>query len=126
MTGTAFIGFWLLFAPGDCGSAQSAVVSRRSAAHPGDSGTEILVTDRAVFERSIVDRGALNVRTWIQADDEAETLDGFVRCRETGPPFPPTTIDPPPRSRFSILPAPAASPKGGAFEQRLLGRALPQ
>ena len=45
-----------------------------------DSGTEILVTDKAVFERTIVNRSALNVRTWIQADDEAETMDGFVRA----------------------------------------------
>src|SRR5579871_2284451 len=37
-----------------------------------DSGTEILVTDKAVFERTIGDRRALNVRTWIQADDETE------------------------------------------------------
>ena len=44
-----------------------------------DSGTEILVTDKAVFERNICDRHALNVRTWIQADDETETLDGFLR-----------------------------------------------
>ncbi len=44
-----------------------------------DSGTEILVTDKAVFERNIGDRQALEVRTWIQADDETETLDGFLR-----------------------------------------------
>ncbi len=35
-----------------------------------NSGIEILVTDRAVFERNIHERSALNVRIWIQADDE--------------------------------------------------------
>ena len=49
-----------------------------------DSGTEILVTDRAVFEKNIGDRGALDVRTWIQADEEAETLEGFVRATRNG------------------------------------------
>ena len=58
-----------------------------------ESGTEILVTDRAVFDRNIVNREALNVKTWIQADNEPETLDGFVRVNETGTSFPPTTID---------------------------------
>ena len=59
-----------------------------------DSGTEILVTDKAVFERNIRDRSALNVRAWIQADDEPETLDGFLRVDDSGAPFPPATIDP--------------------------------
>ena len=44
-----------------------------------DSGTDILVTDKAVFERTILSRDALNVRTWIQADEESQTLDGFLR-----------------------------------------------
>lgn len=35
-----------------------------------DSGTEILVTDKAIFERNIVSRSALNVRVWIEVDDE--------------------------------------------------------
>jgi acyl-CoA synthetase (AMP-forming)/AMP-acid ligase II len=59
-----------------------------------DSGTDILVTDKAVFERNIGDREALPVRTWIQADDEPETLDGFVRVHDSGPPFPPYPVDP--------------------------------
>ncbi len=49
-----------------------------------DSGTDIVVTDRAVFERSIGERGALPVRTWIQADDEAEGMEGFLRLADTG------------------------------------------
>ena len=49
-----------------------------------ESGTEILVTDKVVFERTISDRQALNVRLWIQADEEQETLDGFLRVSGTG------------------------------------------
>ena len=49
-----------------------------------NSGTEILVTDKAVFERNIGERGALDVRTWIQAEQDGdaamETLDGFLRA----------------------------------------------
>lgn len=44
-----------------------------------ESGTEILVTDKAVFERTIQDRGALPARVWIQADDEPEAMPGFLR-----------------------------------------------
>ncbi len=79
-----------------------------------ESGTEILVTDQAVFERSIGQRSALDVRTWIQADDETETLDGFVRVSRDAEAQrfrrPPSI--PPPPSRSSIPPAPAAFPKG--------------
>src|ERR1700721_398406 len=53
------------------------------------SGTEILVTDKTVLERNIVGRTALPVRTWIQADDEAETLEGFLRIGADGAAFPP-------------------------------------
>jgi len=63
-----------------------------------DSGTEILVTDTALFEQNIQERRALPVRTWIQADAEAEALDGFLRASESdldaAGPFPPTDIDP--------------------------------
>src|SRR5664280_207715 len=63
-----------------------------------DSGTEILITDRTVFERHIGNRQSLSVGTWIQADnqddDHPETLDGFLRFADTGAPFPPAVIDP--------------------------------
>ena len=49
-----------------------------------DSGTEILITDKAVFERHIGNRQSLHVSTRIQADDEVETLDGFVRAPGAG------------------------------------------
>ncbi len=44
-----------------------------------DSGTSIVVTDKAVFERNIVTRDALDVGTWIEDDDAAVTMDGFIR-----------------------------------------------
>ena len=44
-----------------------------------NSGTEILVTDKAVFEHSIQALDALDVRTWIQVDAETETMRGFLR-----------------------------------------------
>ena len=85
-----------------------------------DSGTEILVTDKAVFERNIVDRGALNVRTWIQADEEAETLDGFVRCRDTGAPFPPAAIDPAATVAVFHTSGTSGFPKGAALSSNAL------
>ena len=112
-TATASIGFWRSFAPAasrfrSIRNFRSAKCSRILA----DSGTEILVTDKTVFERTILDRSALNVRTWIQADEEAETLDGFVRvriqrraiCRRL------TSIRPR-RLRSFTLPAPADFPR---------------
>ena len=84
-----------------------------------NSGTEILVTDKAVFDRNILTRDALQVRTWIQADDELTTLDGFLRVPATdtgtGAPFPPTAIDPPQPSPSSIPLEPAAFPRERRF-----------
>jgi acyl-CoA synthetase (AMP-forming)/AMP-acid ligase II len=85
-----------------------------------DSGTQILVTDKAVFERSIVDRRALNVRTWIQADDEAETLDGFVRVGDRGAPFPPAAIDPAATVAVFHTSGTTGFPKGAALSSRAL------
>lgn len=85
-----------------------------------DSGTEILVTDKAVFERTIGDRRTLNVRTWIQADEETETLDGFVRIADTGAPFPPTVADP--TSTVAVFHTSGTSgfPKGAALSSSAL------
>ena len=87
-----------------------------------DSGTDILVTDKAVFERTIVDRSALNVRTWIQADDEAETLDGFVRVAGTDAerPFPPTQLDPGATVAVFHTSGTSGFPKGAALSSRAL------
>ena len=85
-----------------------------------DSGTDILVTDKAVFERSIADRHALNVRTWIQADDETETLDGFVRFCDSGVPFPPAVIDPTATVAVFHTSGTSGFPKGAALSSNAL------
>jgi acyl-CoA synthetase (AMP-forming)/AMP-acid ligase II len=87
-----------------------------------DSGTEILVTDKAVFERNIIDRAALNVRTWIQADGEQETLDGFVRVPETDAEalFPPSAIDPGATVAVFHTSGTSGFPKGAALSSRAL------
>jgi acyl-CoA synthetase (AMP-forming)/AMP-acid ligase II len=86
----------------------------------GDSGTEILVTDKAVFERSIADRNALPVRTWIQADDEPDTLEGFVRADITGPSFPPTAIDPAATVAIFHTSGTSGFPKGAVLSSNAL------
>jgi len=85
-----------------------------------ESGTEILVTDKAVFERTIQDRNALPVRTWIQADDEPETLDGFVRRGETGAPFPPAAVDPAATVAVFHTSGTSGFPKGAALSSNAL------
>ena len=89
-----------------------------------NSGTEILVTDRAVFERNIRERSALNVRIWIQADDETETLDGFVRIppNEIGAvtPFPPAAIDPAATVAVFHTSGTSGFPKGAALSSNAL------
>lgn len=85
-----------------------------------DSGTEIIVTDKAVFERNIANRLALNVHTWIQADEETETLDGFVRVDDTGAPYPPTTIDPAATVAVFHTSGTSGFPKGAALSSNAL------
>jgi len=85
-----------------------------------ESGTEILVTDAAVFERNIVDRRVLNVRVWIQADEEAETLDGFVRVAGTDAPSPPVTIDPAATVAIFHTSGTSGFPKGAALSSNAL------
>ncbi len=86
----------------------------------GDSGTEILVTDRAVFDRSIGDRHALDVRTWIQADDEEETLEGLLRVSGTRLPLPPVTIDPDATVAIFHTSGTSGFPKGAALSSNAL------
>ncbi len=94
-----------------------------------NSGTEILVTDKAVFERHIGTRDALQVRTWIQADNEPATLDGFLRVPDTdtnaGAPLPPTAIDPATTVAVFHTSGTSGFPKGAALSSRALlgGRA---
>lgn len=85
-----------------------------------DSGTQILVTDKAVFERTIVDRGVLNVRAWIQAGAEPETMDGFVRVKNAGTSLPPTTIDPAATVAVFHTSGTTGFPKGAALSSRAL------
>jgi long-chain acyl-CoA synthetase len=89
-----------------------------------NSGTDILVTDKAVFERNIVDRQALDVRTWIQADQESETLDGFLRGpgidTDTGTPFPPVTLDSGATVAVFHTSGTSGFPKGAALSSRAL------
>jgi len=85
-----------------------------------ESGTEILVTDKAIFERSIADRQMLKVNTWIQADDETETLDGFIRAGESCAPFPPTMIDPTATVAIFHTSGTSGFPKGAALSSNAL------
>jgi len=85
-----------------------------------DSGTDILVTDKAVFEQHIKDRSALNVRVWIEADRETETMDGFVRVGETGAPFAPTDIDPSATVAVFHTSGTSGHPKGAALSSKAL------
>ena len=88
------------------------------------SGTDILITDKAVFERNIKDRDALDVNTWIQSDDESETFDGFLRgpnsAEETSAVFPPTVIDPSATIAIFHTSGTSGFPKGAALSSRAL------
>lgn len=85
-----------------------------------DSGTEILVTDKAVFTRNIGSRDALNVRTWIQADDENDTMDGFLRVSDSGAPFQPVAIDPAETIAIFHTSGTSGYPKGAALSSNAL------
>jgi long-chain acyl-CoA synthetase len=85
-----------------------------------ESGAEILVTDKAVFDQKIGDRNALPVRAWIQADDETQTLDGFVRMAETEAPFPPSAIDPAATIAIFHTSGTSGFPKGAALSSNAL------
>jgi len=89
-----------------------------------DSGTDILITDTAVFERTIVDRSALEVRQWIQSDEAPETLPGFLRAPNSGSPalnpFPPTPFDPSATIAIFHTSGTSGFPKGAALSSRAL------
>lgn len=88
------------------------------------SGAEIVVTDRAVFERNIGDRNDLNVRTWIESDDEAESLNGFLRAPGPGEHaetiLPPASIDPGATIAVFHTSGTSGFPKGAALSSRAL------
>jgi len=89
-----------------------------------NSGTDILVTDKAVFEQNIGTRDALDVRVWIQSDLETETLDGFLRGpsdgAETEEAFPPTVIDPSATVAVFHTSGTSGFPKGAVLSSRAL------
>jgi acyl-CoA synthetase (AMP-forming)/AMP-acid ligase II len=85
-----------------------------------DSGTDILVTDKVIFERNIGDRQALDVRSWIQADEEKETLEGFLRASETRAQLPPVTIDPAATIAIFHTSGTSGFPKGAALSSNAL------
>jgi len=85
-----------------------------------ESGTKILVTDKAVFERSIGDRSALHLRAWIQSDDEPETMEGFVRLEPSGAPLPPVAVDPAATVAVFHTSGTSGFPKGAALSSRAL------
>ena len=84
-----------------------------------DSGTEILITDTLVFKRTIGDRHALAVRTWIQADEE-EALDGFLRVSGTYSQSPPVIIDPAATVAIFHTSGTSGFPKGAALSSKAL------
>jgi len=85
-----------------------------------NSGTEVLVTDTAVFNRTIGDRSELDVRVWIQSDEEEETLPGFLRPALEEAPFPPTEIDPGATVAVFHTSGTSGFPKGAALSSRAL------
>jgi long-chain acyl-CoA synthetase len=94
-----------------------------------NSGTDIFITDKAVFQRNIIERSALDVRTWIQSDNESESLDGFLHYSETSaqnkPAFAPFDVDPSATIAVFHTSGTSGFPKGAALSSRALlgGRA---
>ena len=84
------------------------------------SGTSILVTDKAVFDRTIQDRASLNIATWIQSDSEAEALPGFLQPDNSPEILPPVPIEP--ASTVAIFHTSGTSgfPKGAALSSNAL------
>jgi len=85
-----------------------------------NSGIQVLVTDKTVFDNSIKDRSALNIRTWIQSDTDTTTLDGFLRATPTGDHFPPTLIAPSATIAVFHTSGTSGFPKGAALSSTAL------
>jgi len=84
-----------------------------------ESGTDVLITDTAVFERHILDISALPLRHCIQ-DDDAVSISGCQRITSVTEKFAPATIDP--RATIAIFHTSGTSghPKGAALSSRAL------
>ncbi len=91
-----------------------------------ESGIDILITDEAAFQRTIMDRGSLPVRTWIQAraqnetDGEQKHPEGFIRSTACGAIFPPSDIDPAATIAVFHTSGTTGFPKGAALSSRAL------
>jgi len=89
-----------------------------------NSGIEILVTDRAVFERTIHTRESLPVETWIQVENEfaapVKELEGFLQRTDAGEFFPPSTIDPTATIAVFHTSGTSGFPKGAALSSNAL------
>lgn len=88
------------------------------------SSIEILVTDKACFERTIRTRDALNVKTWIQVENEqappVEEMEGFLRNQDAGEFFPPNPIDPSATIAVFHTSGTSGFPKGAALSSNAL------
>ncbi len=86
----------------------------------GESGTQILVTDKTIFQRNIVERQQLKLRTWIQADNEIETIEGFQRFRQMETAFSPVMVDPTETVAIFHTSGTSGFPKGAALSSNAL------
>jgi long-chain acyl-CoA synthetase len=85
-----------------------------------ESGTKILVTDAQTFKRTIGNRSSLPVDTWIQHDDQAETIAGFVRYTQCSDIIPPAIIDPSATIAVFHTSGTSGFPKGAALSSKAL------
>lgn len=85
-----------------------------------ESGTEILVTDTTVFERSIRRCEELPVRTWIQVDEQRESIEGFLRPQDAEDYFDPVTLDPKATIAVFHTSGTTGFPKGAALSSNAL------
>jgi acyl-CoA synthetase (AMP-forming)/AMP-acid ligase II len=87
------------------------------------SGTTILVTDSALFNRTIHDRASLPIETWIQADDDLsiDTVPGLTRYTDgSAPDYPPAVVQPSATVAVFHTSGTSGFPKGAALSSRAL------
>jgi acyl-CoA synthetase (AMP-forming)/AMP-acid ligase II len=88
------------------------------------SEIDILVTDRAVFERTIHTQESLHVKTWIQVENElappVAQMEGFLQRSDEQAFFPPSSIDP--KETIAVFHTSGTSgfPKGAALSSNAL------
>jgi acyl-CoA synthetase (AMP-forming)/AMP-acid ligase II len=88
------------------------------------SEIDILVTDRAVFERTIHTQESLHVKTWIQVENElappVAQMEGFLQRSDEQAIFSPSSIDP--KETIAVFHTSGTSgfPKGAALSSNAL------